>query len=129
MRNGLNVLNCNITRIGTIIEEKIQNNMNQYGRKNDVIIRNVAQNENQNLTTVIHKIAQKLGIDMRGFDITAIHRLQANRGIQPILELISAAKLKKHVGKVLELDTSMATCFDDHWTPFYQGKLGNFPSP
>jgi hypothetical protein len=84
------------------------NDLDQYGRKNDIIVRNIPVEENKNLNVKLTNVANKLGVTLKVFDIVAAHKLPTNKGIDPIIirfhsftkkkELIEAVKTKGNGG-------------------------------
>lgn len=98
--------------------------LDQYGRKNDIIIRNIPMLENENSKKVISNAIQALGVTLSEFDITVAHRLPANKGVKPIIarfhsyekkkEVMKAAKIAKPSGEDIGINTKMPIYFDDH---------------
>lgn len=98
--------------------------LDQYGRKNDVIIQNIPEVENENLVKVLAEVANKIGVSIREFDITVAHRLPTKKGVRPVIvrfhsaekkkEIMKAAKTIKPAGRDLGLNTTAPIYFDDH---------------
>lgn len=98
--------------------------LDQYGRKNDVIVRNIPEAEEENLKKIITSAAEKLNVSIREWDIVVVHRLPTKSGIKPIIarflcydkkrELLKAFKTMKPNGIAIGIDTTLPIYMDDH---------------
>jgi len=69
-------------------------------------------------------VAEKLGVKLREFDLTAAHRFPSKKGVEPIIirlhsfdkkeELMLAAKTKKSKGRDVEVNTNLPIYFNDN---------------
>lgn len=121
VRKELKKLKEENMELGSRLEE-----LDQYGRKNDIIVRNIPEVQNENAKKIITDIIKTVGVEINEYDITVAHRLPTHKGEKPIIarfhsidkkrETIRAVKKSKPSGKDLGLNTTMPIFFDEHLT-------------
>jgi len=73
---------------------------------------------------IVTNVAEKLGVKLCEFDLTAAHRFPSKKGIEPIIirlhsfdkkkEFILAAKTKKPKGRDVGVNTNLPIYFNDN---------------
>lgn len=113
--------------IQNITLSKNMNNLEQYSRKDNVIINGIPQMQNENVYEWVKLVADKLDVTLYEYDISTAHRLPA-RGdnIPPIVvrlnnrdkksKLISSSRRIKLHGKDLNLNPAVPIFVGEHLT-------------
>lgn len=103
--------------------------LEQYSRKDNIIINGIPSSEEENVQKLVFKIAEKVGVTLKDYDISAAHRLPANRGKIPAIivrlnsrdeksMIISQSRKLKLNGNDLGLKPAVPIYINEHLTPF-----------
>lgn len=104
------------------------NELEQYGKKSNLIIQGVSLREGENLKEITKKLARKLEVNIDDADIAKVHRLptRKNHQVPPIIvrlnnldkrdSLFSNAKRIKPQGKDIGLESPNPIFVDEHLT-------------
>lgn len=102
-------------------------NLEQYSRKNDVIINGIPKVENEEVTEIVYKVADALGVQLNEYDICNAHRLYApedktpaiivklNSTIKKTNLIVKSKQIKLH-GKALGLTPAFPIYINEHLT-------------
>ncbi len=120
----------------TINEMKEENNtlrirlesMEQYSRRNNLIVSGIPQREKENVRELVTNLASKWGINIPTSGIVAAHRLFSKSGIPDIIikladrdiigQLIKSSKTTKLSSDCLGIQPATVIYCSDHLTPY-----------
>lgn len=79
--------------------EKSVYELEQYGMRNDIIISGIPNNDKEDLQEVVTKLASLIGVEIREYDICAMHRL-GNKDLSPIIVRLANRQKKERMLKL-----------------------------
>lgn len=100
--------------------------LEQYSRKENVIISGIPLIQNENPRKIVTELAEKIGVPLKEYDIVAAHRLPSNKGHPNLIarianrdkkaQLVKLAKTKKPDTEILGIQPSTPIWIADHLT-------------
>lgn len=100
--------------------------LEQYSRRENVIINGIPKKDNENVREIVKKVAEKLKVPLYDYSIISAHRLPSKQNTYPIVAklldrdvktaLVKASKKEKINSGLLNYETVQPIYCDDHLT-------------
>ncbi len=119
--------------IQTVKEENVTlklqlENLEQYSRRNNLIISGIPTNQNENIREITKNLAKIWNVEIQNYDIVAAHRLYSRTKIpdiiikfnnrEKVVEMIKKSKSNKINSDKLQLEPATPIFCSEHLTPY-----------